>query len=274
MVDFTGSPAFGQWLRENAATPLVFTEEAGLNAVVIDSTDRYRAMCANIAFSLSLYSGQMCTAPQNIFIPASGITTDEGAKTFDEVASGIAQAIDDLLDDVDRAAAVLGTIQNEATLQRVQAARSLGRIVRDSAAIPVAGFEKARTATPLLLAVEATDDRVWGEERFGPVAFLIRTAGTDESIELAARSARRKGAITASIYATDEATIASASDAFARAGAALSVNLTGGIYVNQSAAFSDYHVSGANPAGNACFTDAAFVANRFRVASMRRQKAA
>jgi phenylacetic acid degradation protein paaN len=274
MVDFTGSPAFGQWLRENAGTPLVFTEEAGLNAIVIDSTDRFRAMCANIAFSLSLYSGQMCTAPQNIFVPAAGIATDEGAKTFDEVASGIAQAIDDLLADADRAAAVLGTIQNEATSKRVQAARGLGRIVRDSAAVPVAGFEQARTASPLLLAVEATDDRAWGEERFGPVAFLIRTAGTDESIELAARFARRKGAITASLYATDEAVIDNAADAFAQAGAALSVNLTGGIYVNQAAAFSDYHVSGANPAGNACFTDTAFVANRFRVASMRRQKAA
>jgi hypothetical protein len=68
--------------------------------------------------------------------------------------------------------------------------------------------------------------------------------------------------------------IDAASDAFARAGVALSVNLTGGIYVNQSAAFSDYHVTGANPAGNACLTDAAFVANRFRVAMVRRQRAA
>ena len=49
----------------------------------------------------------------------------------------------------------------------------------------------------------------------------------------------------------------------------LSINLTGGIYVNQSAAFSDYHVSGANPAGNACLTDAAFVAGRFRVVGIR-----
>ena len=65
-----------------------------------------------------------------------------------------------------------------------------------------------------------------------------------------------------------------AAKAFARAGVALSVNLTGGVYVNQSAAFSDYHVTGANPAGNACLTDAAFVANRFRVAPVRRQKAA
>ncbi|MGD9923158.1 MAG: phenylacetic acid degradation protein PaaN, partial [Pseudorhodoplanes sp.] len=83
-----------------------------------------------------------------------------------------------------------------------------------------------------------------------------------------------KGAITASLYTTSDAVIDDAADAFARAGVALSVNLTGGIYVNQSAAFSDYHVSGANPAGNACLTDSAFVANRFRVAPMRRQKAA
>ena len=63
-------------------------------------------------------------------------------------------------------------------------------------------------------------------------------------------------------------------DRFAAAGVNLSVNLTGGIYVNQSAAFSDFHVTGANPAGNASLTDAAFVANRFRVVMWRRPVAA
>lgn len=274
IVDFTGSPAFGQWVRENAATGLVYTEEAGINSIVIDSTDDFRGMCGNIAFSLSLYSGQMCTAPQNIFVPAGGIKTDDGHKSYDDVASGIATAIDTLLGDPDRAANILGTIQNEATVKRVDAARKLGRIVRDSAPAPIAGFDTARTASPLLLAVDAKDDRAWGEERFGPIAFVIRTASTDESIALASQAARRKGAITASLYSTDDNVVDAAADAFARAGVALSVNLTGGIYVNQSAAFSDYHVSGANPAGNACLTDSAFVANRFRVAPMRRQKAA
>jgi phenylacetic acid degradation protein paaN len=274
IVDFTGSPAFGQWVRENAGTDLVFTEEAGINSIVIDSTHDFRGMCANVAFSLSLYSGQMCTAPQNIFVPAGGVETNDGHKSFDDVAGGIATAIDKLLGDPDRAAAILGAVQNEATAKRVDEARSLGRIVRDSAAAPVAGFDKARTATPLLLAVDAKDDRAWGEERFGPIAFVIRTESTDDSIILAAQSAKRKGAITASVYSTNDGVIDNAADAFARAGVALSVNLTGGIYVNQSAAFSDYHVSGANPAGNACLTDSAFVANRFRVAPLRRQKAA
>ena len=53
------------------------------------------------------------------------------------------------------------------------------------------------------------------------------------------------------------------------AGVALSINLTGGVFVNQSAAFSDFHGTGANPAANAALTDAAYVANRFRVVQHR-----
>ena len=61
--------------------------------------------------------------------------------------------------------------------------------------------------------------------------------------------------------------------AFARAGVNLSGNLTGNIFVNQSAAFSDFHVTGANPAGNASLTDTAFVATRFRCVMWRRPAA-
>ena len=51
---------------------------------------------------------------------------------------------------------------------------------------------------------------------------------------------------------------------------ALSENLTGGVFVNQSAAFSDFHGTGANPAANASFTDTAYVASRFRIVQSRR----
>jgi hypothetical protein len=36
-------------------------------------------------------------------------------------------------------------------------------------------------------------------------------------------------------------------------------NLTGPVWVNQHAAFSDFHVTGGNPAGNASFTNPEFV---------------
>jgi len=50
---------------------------------------------------------------------------------------------------------------------------------------------------------------------------------------------------------------------------ALSINLTGAVFVNQSAAYSDYHATGGNPAANASYSDSAFVANRFRVVQRR-----
>ena len=43
----------------------------------------------------------------------------------------------------------------------------------------------------------------------------------------------------------------------------VSFNLTGGIYMNQNAAFSDFHVTGGNPAGNASFTNPEYVTKRF-----------
>ena len=45
--------------------------------------------------------------------------------------------------------------------------------------------------------------------------------------------------------------------------APVSFNLTGGIFVNQHAAFSDFHVTGGNPAGNASFSNPEYVNKRF-----------
>ena len=189
-----------------------------------------------------------------------------------EVAAAIATAVDKLLGDPARAAGVLGAIQSQATLERIDAARGLGKILRDSTGVE--GMDGARSASPLILAVDAKDEDAYLEERFGPISFIIATDDADEAIARAAASAKSRGAITAALYATDETLVDKAADAFADAGVALSVNLTGGIFVNQSAAYSDYHVTGANPAGNACLCDSAFVANRFRVATLRRPVAA
>ncbi|PZP54387.1 MAG: phenylacetic acid degradation protein PaaN [Agrobacterium fabrum] len=272
IIDYTGSNSFGSWVRENAGSADVYTEEAGVNSIVIGATDNFAGMCGNIAFSLSLYSGQMCTAPQDIFVPRGGIETNEGHKSFEEVASGIVAAVDALFADPVRAAGICGAIANPDTLARIAAARSVGRVLRES--MPVEGLEEARTATPLILAVDAADTDAYGEERFGPIAFVVAVDNVTEGVDRAAELAERKGAITAALYETDEAKILGAADRFAAAGVNLSVNLTGGIYVNQSAAFSDFHVTGANPAGNASLTDAAFVANRFRVVMWRRPVAA
>lgn len=268
LIDYTGSNAFGDWLRDNARQAQLFTEEAGVNSVVIAATDDAAGMFANLAFSLSLYSSQMCTTPQNLYVPEGGIETDRGPLSFDQVAQGLADAVDSLLADPDRAAGICGAIANPATLQRIEAARGVGRVIRQSG--PVG---EGRTASPLIVAVTA-DDPAAQAECFGPVAFVVAVRDADDGIARAADLAALKGAITAALYDTDEARIARAVAAFAAAGVNLSVNLTGNIYVNQSAAFSDFHVTGANPAGNASLTDTAFVAARFRRAMWRRPAAA
>lgn len=264
LIDYTGSSAFGDWLRAHARQAQLFTEETGVNTVTIAASPDFVGMCDNLAVSLVLYSGQMCTAPQTIFVPDTGIETDQGHKSFDEVAQGLAAAIDRLLSDPARAAGLAGALANPATLARLQEARAHGRVIRDSAPLGA-----GRTASPLLLALEAGHPAA-ETECFGPIAFLTRCATAEEGIARAAALAREKGAITAAVYDTDAARITRAIAAFAAAGVNLSVNLTGNIYVNQSAAFSDFHVTGGNPAGNACLTDTAFVASRFRRVMWRR----
>lgn len=258
LIDYTGGTAFGDWLRHHARQARLFTEEAGVNTVTILGAPDFTGMCDNLAFSLALYSGQMCTAPQNILIPQGGIDTDDGHKTPEQVGQGLADALDRLLSDPARAAGVLGAVANPATQARMTQVRQAARVIRDG--------------LPLLLAADAGDPVAQGE-CFGPVAFLVTCADADAALDLATATARDKGAITAALYDTDEGRIARAIPAFAQAGVNLSINLTGNIFVNQSAAFSDFHVTGANPAGNACLTDTAFVAPRFTRAMWRRQVA-
>jgi phenylacetic acid degradation protein paaN len=270
LIDFTGSNAFGDWLEENARQAVVFTEKAGVNTVVIDSTDNLKGMCQNLAFSFALYTGQMCTAPQNVYLPEAGVDTEDGVKSPEEVAAGIGAALDKLLGEDARAVELLGGVVNEGVLERLEAAGSRGDVLVESRTVTHPAYSDATVRTPTLIGLTTADNDVYESECFGPVAYLIRTAGTDESIELFRDTVRRHGAMTASVYATSDAVIAQMREAALDAGVALSENLLGGVFVNQSAAYSDFHGTGANPAANASFTDGAFVAPRFRVVQSRR----
>ncbi|MCK2217557.1 phenylacetic acid degradation protein PaaN [Actinomadura sp. ATCC 31491] len=270
IVDYTGSTEFGDWLERNARQALVHTEKAGVNAVVIDSTGSWRGMLANLAFSLSLYSGQMCTAPQNVFVPAGGIETDEGHKSFEEVAEGLAGAVGRLLGDDAKAVELTGAIVNPGVLARVESAGELGETVLEPRAIRHPAFPDAVVRTPAIVRVAAADEDVYGRECFGPVSFLIPTASTGESLDLLRRTVKARGALTASVYSTSPQVLDDAERAALDAGVNLSCNLTGGVFVNQSAAFSDYHGTGANPAATASLTDPGYVAGRFSIVQSRR----
>jgi phenylacetic acid degradation protein paaN len=229
-----------------------------------------KQVARNIAFSLCLYSGQMCTTPRNVFISGDGMTISGENMPFDEVVQGIVSAVNGLLSDPARAAEVLGCIQNERTLQNIEDAKSEGgTIVRESEALSHEMFPQARIRSPLMLVVDAENEKVYCREVFGPVVYFVKTDSTDQSIDVAEEIARRLGAITCGVYSTDDEVLEDAQLAMLDAGVPVSCNLTGQIYVNQSAAFSDFHVSGCNPSGNATLCDSAYVANRFRIIQTR-----
>lgn len=271
IIDYTGGSEFGDWLEKNATQATVFTEKAGVNSVILDSIEDLKAVTGNLAFSLSLYSGQMCTAPQNIFIPKDGITVGGDKKSFDDVAGAIVKAVDWLLGDARRGAEILGAIQNENTLSRIDNAAGDGAtVLRNSTPVENEAFPKARVRSPLIFKTDANHKALFMRELFGPIACIIATDDTTQSIRLAAEGSSKCGAITAAVYSTDANVLDQAEAALTDAGASVSCNLTGQIFVNQAAAFSDFHVSGANPAGNATLCDGAFVSNRFRVVQSRR----
>jgi phenylacetic acid degradation protein paaN len=270
LIDFTGGNAFGEWLEDNARQAIVFTEKAGVNTVVVDSTDNFKGMCQNLAFSFSLYTGQMCTAPQNVYLPASGISTDEGEKSPAEVGAGIGAALDKLLGDDARAVELLGGVVNSGVLDRLEAAGSRGEVLVDSRTVKHPTYPEATVRTPTIIGLSTSDAEVYESECFGPVAYLISTTGTDESVGLFRDTVRRRGAMTASVYSTSGTVVDDVREAALDAGVALSENLLGAVFVNQSAAYSDFHGTGANPAATASYTDGAYVASRFRIIQSRR----
>ncbi|HDR9473096.1 phenylacetic acid degradation protein PaaN [Burkholderia multivorans] len=269
LIDFTGSTQNGTWLERHAHQAQVYTEKAGVNQIVIDSTDDLKAAAKNIAFSLALYSGQMCTAPQNIYVPRDGIRTADGHASFDEVAQAIAGAVQKLTGDPARSVELIGAIQNDGVTAHIDAARAVGRVLLDSQTLQHPAFPDARVRTPLVLQLDVADREKFTQEWFGPISFVIATDSTAQSLDLAGEIAAEHGALTLSVYSTADDVIDAAHEAAVRGGVALSINLTGGVFVNQSAAFSDFHGTGANPAANAALADAAFVANRFRVVQSR-----
>ena len=269
IIDFTGSAANGNWLEANARQAQVYTEKSGVNQIVVDSCDDFRGVARNVAFSLALYTGQMCTAPQNIYIPKGGIDTAEGHLTFDQVAAGIGEGVQKLLGDPARAVEILGAVVNDGVMQRLEAARKLGPIALDTQSIAHPTFPQARIRTPLLVKLGAAEREKYLSEWFGPIAFVIATESTAESLVIVADAVKSHGALTLSVYSRNQDVIDRAIDVAEDSGVALSINLTGGVFVNQSAAFSDFHGTGANPAANASLTDSAFVASRFRVVQHR-----
>jgi phenylacetic acid degradation protein paaN len=262
LIDYTGGSTFGGYV-ESLPGKVTFTEKAGVNSVILDSVADLGAVMQNLAFSVSLYSGQMCTAPQNFFVPADGIKTPTGVVSYEEVVKALTGAISGIAAHPQMGPGTLGAIQSEATLKRVDSVKDIATMLLEPTTIANAEYPEARTMSPVVLEVDAKDFGIYENELFGPIVLVIKTKSTRQSVELAREMAVKHGAITCAAYTTDTALANEIEEEMETAFVPVSFNLTGGIFVNQHATFSDFHVTGGNPAGNASFTNPEYINKRF-----------
>ncbi len=270
VIDFTGSTTFGDWLEDNAPQASVYTEKAGVNCLIVDNFDDLKAMSRNMSMALSLYSSQMCTAPQNIFIPKDGVTSNGEKVSFDEVAKIIAGAVEKLLSVDERAVEILGAIQNADICKRVEEASSLGEVILESKEIAHPMFKDATIKTPVIIKISAKDKDKYHNEHFGPVILLIETESREDTLNVWQETIELHGAITAGVYSSDEEYLEKVEDIAIDEKVNLSVNLTGHVLMNHSAAFTDFHATGDNKAANCALANDNFVSGRYSVVTIKR----
>lgn len=259
LVDYTGGNEFGNYVE--TLNKIVFTEKSGINTVLIDSAKDLNAVAQNIAFSVALYSGQMCTAPQNIYI-SEKIQTEDGEASFEQVSKAIVEAVKGVINHPKMGAGTLGSVQNDGTLRRIKQLTTAGNVMLAGESITNPEFVNARTQSPTIIATDTSDDAIQSE-CFGPLVYLVKTKDSTESIKLASESGEKHGAITCLAFTTDAETMTAIKKVMNNVFVPVSFNLQGAGMVNQHAAFSDLHGTGGNPAGNSTFTDPSFINRRF-----------
>jgi 2-(1,2-epoxy-1,2-dihydrophenyl)acetyl-CoA isomerase len=131
----------------------------------------------------------------------------DGHLSFDEVAAALAQGVDKLLADPARAVEVLGAVANDGVLRRLEAARSLGEIALDTRTIEHPQFPEATIRTPLIVKLKKSDRATYLNEWFGPIAFVVATDGTADSLAIARDAVVGHGALTMAVYSTRDEVI-------------------------------------------------------------------
>lgn len=273
IVDFTGSARFGQWVEENSGRSLVYTETAGVNSVIVESAPDLTAVITSVARTLCLFSAQMCTSPQNIYIPAQGVRDGDRLVPYEEVVGRLVAEVKSLSENSKIGPNLFGALQSDVSLKLLEdlekRGAERGTILKAHHAYDHPDFPQARTATPLMIELDISDRDFYQEEVFAPVVFVIKAESREQALAQATSDVQTHGAIASYFYSSDPDFLRIGQNAFAEAGASLTCNLTGNMPLNFAAAYSDYHVTGLNPAGNACLADLAFVADRFRIVQIR-----
>ena len=208
IVDYTGSTSFGDWLEEHARQAQVYTEKAGVNTVVVDSTDDYRGMLSNLAFSLVALQRARCAPPRRTsWSRGTGSAPTPGHVVRRASAGTWARRVDGLLGDDARRPTLLGAVVNDDVLRPAgERPVASARSSLASRSVPPPAFPTPPCAPRRCVKVDVADDEGATSRNASarsPSSSRPRRPRSRSSCS-AGRSAA-SGAITAAVHSTDEA---------------------------------------------------------------------
>ena len=172
-------------------------------------------------------------------MPAGGIETEDGHKSYDEFCADLAKPPSSASCRSPKWPTPCSARSSPPTpLERIdRQQRRAGQVVLASTKLDNPDFPAAKVRTPVLLACDAADEKPLHGRALRPDRLCRQGPPTapppSPSPE---RVVSTHGALTVGVYSTRQDVIDAMTEATWRSKVALSINLTGGVFVNQSAA--------------------------------------
>ncbi|WP_264738286.1 aldehyde dehydrogenase family protein [Cytobacillus firmus] len=174
MITFTGSPAVGKQIRENAGLKRVTLELGSNSAVVVDENADVEKIVPRIAAGAFAFQGQVCISVQRIYVHESLYQTF--AERFVEEAKKL--KIGDPLNEETDISAMISKSDTYRAQTWIESA------VKSGAELALGGKAENNTLHPTVLLNVDKSEKISCEEAFAPVVHINSFSSFEEALAL------------------------------------------------------------------------------------------
>lgn len=275
LIDYMGGAEFGRWLRQHAWRARVMTQQSAQTSVFVHSTADYAGMIENLAFSLCLYSAQLCTSVQNLYVLPEGIAVPGGRVSTEQFQRDLVERVEQVLQRFSPKRELLGALLDSNSLAQIRACENahFAKVLRRAEVLSDPDFPNACIVTPSLIAVQpgfASSVEHYAREIRGPVSFIIQKQDLREVIAELRSVGQDYGVLGLGLYTTDEGVEHAMTSVAAQIGALLSMNFCQNFYMSQCSVFTDIHGGAIGPATDITYGAPAFYHTRLRMTEQRK----
>jgi acyl-CoA reductase-like NAD-dependent aldehyde dehydrogenase len=174
MITFTGSPAVGKQIRENAGLKRVTLELGSNSAVVVDENADVEKIVPRIAAGAFAFQGQVCISVQRIYVHESLYQTF--AERFVEEAKKL--KVGDPLNEETDISAMISKSDTDRAQSWIESA------VKSGAELALGGKAADNTLYPTVLLNVDKSEKISCEEAFAPVVHINSFSSFEEALAL------------------------------------------------------------------------------------------